>query len=97
MAKKSGKTTAAPSGEPVRMLVDRVVEGITYLCNQVVVFPAHIKAELVANGAADAAREAVEYCITELAAEVIEHVADAIEQAIDESAGGDDGEEETHA
>lgn len=86
MAKKSGKTAAVAAGEPVRMLVDRVVDGITYLCNQVVVFPDHIKAELVANGAADAAREALEYCITELAAEVIEHVADAIEQAINEPA-----------
>lgn len=80
MAKKSGK--AAVAGEPVRMLVDRVVDGVQYLVNQVVVFPEHLKAELVKTGAVDAAKEAVEYCVAELAADVIEHIVDAVEDAI---------------
>jgi hypothetical protein len=64
----------------VRMLVDHEVDGLKYKVNQVVSFPDGTAKVLVNGGVADASKEAVDYCKSELKAEPIVHV-DAAERA----------------
>lgn len=56
----------------VRVLNAVIVEGISYACNQVVVFPAEIAKHLKAAGSVDDSKEAVAFCVSE-GAEVVAH------------------------
>jgi hypothetical protein len=62
------------------MLVDQRVDGLDYKGNQVVDFPNELADKLVAGGAADNNKNAVQYCIDELGAKPIVHE-DLAEQA----------------
>ena len=98
MARKNDpKKDSAPVAESaVRVLRDIVVDGIQYLCDQVVSFPGPVLAGLQANGSVDPHPDAVKHCIEVLGMEAVSHVVDVVVDAI-ESNDGDDSEEETHA
>lgn len=76
MAKKINQSDEKIS---VRMLRDSIVEGVQYLANQAVLFPANIAEFLVESGAADSAESAVEFVISE-GAELVEHIVAALEE-----------------
>jgi hypothetical protein len=62
----------------VRVLVDLMVEGLSYKTNQVVDFPEKVIRDHVQHGSVDASPEAVDYCKSELKATVLVHEARAV-------------------
>lgn len=94
-AKKNAtqKNSAPAAVSAVRVLRDIVVDGIQYLCDQVVSFPEHILAGLQENGSVDPHPDAVQHCIDVLEKEIIEHIVEPIMDALD----GNNEEDETHS
>lgn len=92
--KKTPKNSALGAESAVRVLRDIVVDGIQYLCDQVVSFPENLLAGLQANGSVDPHPEAVQHCIDVLEKEIIEHIVEPVMDAITD---GDDTEDETHS
>lgn len=60
----------------VRVLVDVLVEGVSYASNQLVAFPAEIAKQLKAAGSVDDDKGAVAFCVSE-GVEVVEHAPQA--------------------
>jgi len=84
-AKKSvsPKNSAPAAVSAVRVLRDIVVDGVQYLCDQVVAFPERVLAGLQENGSIDAHPDAVKHCIDVLEKEIIEHIVEPIMDALD--------------
>lgn len=80
---KRKKATVQLAGSAVRVLRDIVVDGIEYLCDQVVSFPDPVLAGLQANGSIDPHEDAVRHCVEVLGKEVVEHAVAAIVDAVE--------------
>ena len=79
----------------VRMLRDYTIEGVQYLTNHAISFPADIAKFLEESGIADSAKPAVEFVISE-GAELVEHIAVLIEEEFEpEDQKKTEGQEET--
>ncbi len=87
---KSKKVAVAVAGIAGRVLRDIVVDGIEYLCDQVVSFPAPVLAGLLANGSVDQHPDAVKHCVDVLGNEVVEHVVAAVVDAVESDDVDDD-------
>lgn len=92
----SPKNSAPAAGSAVRVLRDIVVDGVQYLCDQVVSFPENVLAGLQENGSVDAHPDAVKHCIEVLGKELVAHIVEAVADTV-VADGGDDSEEETHS
>lgn len=84
-AKKSAtqKNSAPAAVSAVRVLRDIVVDGVQYLCDQVVAFPERVLAGLQENGSVDSHPDAVKHCLDVLEKEIIEHIVEPIMDALD--------------
>lgn len=94
MAKKNTpKNSAAVTESAARVLRDIVVDGIQYLCDQVVSFPELVLAGLVASGAVDPHPDAVAHCIDVLEKEIIVHESPVVEldEEPNDQRSGDEG------
>lgn len=92
--KNAPKNSAPAAGSAVRVLRDIVVDGIQYLCDQVVSFPENVLAGLQQNGSVDAHPDAVQHCIDVLEKEIIEHIVEPIMEAVDDALDPDDSDDD---
>lgn len=67
----------------IRLLVDQVIDGTAYRCNDVVELPAELAKPLIETGSADDNKEAVAYCLNELEKIILVHAAPVIEAVIE--------------
>jgi hypothetical protein len=97
VAKKNApqKDSAQVAESAVRVLRDIVVDGIKYMCDQVVSFPETVLNGLLANGSVDPHPDAVKHCIEVLEKEMVLHAVEMVVDAVSDA--GDAGEEETHS